>query len=258
MNEKSVDEEKGSIGFDYEGLLAVYPKLEELYSKFSKKYQYVIKKYMNWKPSDFINQPEEEVQKALDILGRKLYVYLPDIVTENSGGHKDITNLTGFGYLNEELKIRRKLENGENPYTISIKNKDDKKDFKSIDKSSSLSTTILKSIAKDVIKVLSGEELEPKKRFYKKKKVQKESISNERLANREAIKYVRTLDKTILENLNKELEEDFYISLSEKYKNYDYRRNIFPKEKLFKSLNESLKNENVSNSLKDYIKNILI
>ena len=263
MNEKSVDEEKGSIGFDYEGLMAVYPKLEELYSKFSKKYQYVIKKYMNWKPSDFINQPEEEVQKALDILGRKLYVYLPDIVTENSGGHKDITNLTGFGYLNEELKIRKKLEKGENPYGTSVKNKDntkdtDKKEYKSSDKSASLSTTILKSIAKDIVKVLSGEILEPKKKFYKKKKVQKESISNERLANREAIKYIRTLDKSILENLNEDLEEDFYISLSNKYKNYEYKRNYCSKEKLFRSLNESLFNDKISKSLRDYIKNILI
>ena len=259
MNEEKVDEEKGSIGFDYEGLLAVYPKLRELYDKFSPKYQYVIKKYMNWKPSDFINQPEEEVKKAIDILGRKLYVYLPDIIMANSGGHPSITNLTGFGYLNEEISIRKRLDKGENPYEKSKYKKDPN------EKSDALSIVILKSIAKDVIKYLSGEKLEPKKSNYKKyyrkeinKSPKNESISNERLANREAIKYIKSLDNKILENLNPCLEEDFYISLLNKYDNYEHKRNIFTKNQIFKALNESLKNNNVSNSLKDYIKNILI
>jgi len=259
MNEEKVNEEKGSIGFDYEGLLAVYPKLRELYDKFSSKYQYVIKKYMNWKPSDFINQPEEEIKKAIDILGRKLYVYLPDIIMANSGGHPSITNLTGFGYLNEEISIRKRLDKGENPYEKSKYKKDPN------EKSDALSIVILKSIAKDVIKYLSGEKLEPKKSNYKKyyrkeinKSPKNESISNERLANREAIKYIKSLDNKILENLNPCLEEDFYISLLNKYDNYEHKRNIFTKNQIFKALNESLKNNNVSNSLKDYIKNILI
>lgn len=86
----------------------------------------------------------------------------------------------------------------------------------------------------------------------------KKEISNERLANREAIKYIKTLDKTILENLNYNLEEDFYLSLLNKYDNYEYKRNIHTKKEIFNALNESLKNIRIRKSLKDYIKNILI
>lgn len=253
MNEEKVNEETGSIGFDYEGLITVYPKLSETLSKFSSKYQYVIKKYMNWKPSDFVNQPEEEVKKALDILGRKLYIYLPDIILANSGGHPSITNLTGFGYLNEELRIRKKLEKDENPFIKSEKHSDKKNTDKKYD---ALSVVILKSIAKDVIRYLSGEKIENKKKY--KKNIKTESISNERLANREAIKYIRTLDNKILENLNNDLEEDFYLSLSKKYDNYEYKRNVYSKKEIFNSLYESLSNKNISDSLKSYIKNILI
>lgn len=259
LNEEKVDENKGSIGFDYEGLINVYPKLGELIDKFSDKYKYVIKKYMNWKPSDFIESDPKEIEKALDILGKKLYVYLPDIVMANSGGHPSITNLTGFGYLNEELRLRSRLDKGENPYEKSNYKKD------SSEKSDALSVVILKSIAKDIIKVLSGEKLNPTKKTYKKhyrkdinKTPKNESISNERLANREAIKYMKSLDEKILENINPDLEEDFYISLSNKYDNHQYKRNIYTKNDIFKALNESLKNDKIRKSLKDYIKNILI
>lgn len=260
VNESQYNAENNSIGFDYDGMLAVYPKLEELFSKFSTRYQNVIRKYMNWKPTDFEEQPTEEVDKALDILGRKLYVYLSDIVLANSGGHPSITNLTGFEYLNEELRLRYKLEKGYNPYIKVEKEKEDKpKEKKKEDKpkKDSLSTVILKSIAKDVIKKLHGEKIEPKI-VKRKKSVKTESVSNERLANREAIKYMKTLDKSILENLNPELEEDFYVSLSNKYDNYEYKRNTYPKNVIFKSLCESLKNDKIRKTLKDYIKNILI
>ena len=259
MNEEKVDELKGSIGFDYEGLISTYPKLEELFNRYSPKYQYVIKKYMNWKPSDFIEQPTEEVNKALDILGKKLYIPLPDLILTNSGGHPSITNLTGFGYLNEEMRIRRDLEDGVNPFEKSEYKKDPN------EKSDALSIVILKSTAKDIIKYLSNEELDAPRRVYKKyyrKEINRapknESISNERLANREAIKYMKTLDNKILENLNPCLEEDFYISLSNKYDNYKYKRNTYSKNEIFKSLCESLKNDNISKSLKSFIKNILI
>ena len=69
---------------------------------------------------------------------------------------------------------------------------------------------------------------------------------------------MKTLDNKILENLNPVLEEDFYISLSNKYDSYEYKRNIYSKNEVFKSLCESLKNKNVSDSLKSFIKNILI
>ena len=263
VNESQYNAENNSIGFDYDGMLAVYPKLEKLFSKFSPRYQNVIKKYMNWKPTDFEEQPTEEVDKALDILGRKLYVYLSDIVLANSGGHPSITNLTGFEYLNEELRLRYKLEKGYNPYIkVEKKKEDNPKEIKKEDKpkKDSLSTVILKSIAKDVVRKLQGQEIEKPKRVRKssKRAPKNESISNERLANREAIKYMKTLDNKILENLNPVLEEDFYIFLSNKYDNYEYKRNIYSKNEVFKSLCESLKNKNVSDSLKSFIKNILI
>lgn len=263
VNESQYNAENNSIGFDYDGMLAVYPKLEELFSKFSPKFQYLIKKYMNWKPTDFEEQSSEEVNKALDILGKKLYVYLSDIILANSGGHPSITNLTGFEYLNEELRLRYKLEKGINPYIKVEKKKEDKpKEIKKEDKpkKDSLSTVILKSIAKDVVRKLQGQEIEKSKRIRKEinRAPKNESISNERLANREAIKYMKTLDNKILENLNPCLEEDFYISLSNKYDNYEYKRNTYSKNEIFKSLCESLKNDNIRKSLKDYVKNILI
>lgn len=265
VNESQYNAENNSIGFDYDGMIAVYPKLEELFSKFSPRYQNVIRKYMNWKPNDFVEQSSEEVKKALDILGRKLYVYLSDIVIENSGGHPSITNLSGFDYLNEELRLRKKLENNKNPYIKPEVKKDEKtdKEKNKLDdkpKKDNLSTVILKSIAKDVIRKLQGQEIKKPKRVRKStnRAPKNESISNERLANREAIKYMKTLDNKILENLNPVLEEDFYIFLSNKYDNYEYKRNIYSKNEVFKSLCESLKNKNVSDSLKSFIKNILI
>jgi len=262
LNESKYDDENGSIGFDYEGLLTVYPQLKNVFDKFSNKYQYLIKKYMNWKPKDFVEQSPEEIEKALDILGRKLYLYLSDIVLANSGGHPSITNITGFDYLNEELRIRKKLENNKNPYIkVDVKKDDksneDKKNVNDKSKKDNLSIVILKSIAKNIVRKLQGQEIK-KPNYSRKKPLKTESVSNERLANREVLKYIKTLDNKILENLNSELEEDFYISLSKKYDNYEYKRNIFTKNQLFKSLNESLKNDKISKSLKNFIKNILI
>lgn len=253
LNEIKFDEETKSIGFNYDSLISLYPNITQYMTE---KQKYLIEKYMNWHPKDFIEQDEKEVKRALDMLGR-FYIPLPEIIKLSSGGHPSITNISGFNYLNEQIKIKRKLENGENPYIKKEKTEEPKDNNEIKDKKDNLSTKILKSIAVDVIKYLSGEELgEPKKYF--KKEIKKESISNERKANREAIRYIRTLDKTILENLNENLEEDFYISLSNKYDNYDYKRQTYSKKQLFNSLYESLKNNNISDSLKTYIKNILI
>lgn len=243
------------IGYKFNDFIKDYSRpLEHM----SDKQKALIEKYMNWKPSQFVNGNEKDISRALDMLS-KFYVPLYDIIKLQSGGHPAITNLSGFGYISVQQKIQKMLDEGKNPYikekSIS-KNKDKEKD-KSSYSYISKQERLMKIIAKQILEVLLGRKA-PKKITPDKKGIKSESLSNERLAHREMLKYLKVFDNTILEKLDESLYDDFYQSLKEYYDNYEYKRQRYSKMDLVKGLCESLKNDKTPNSLKTLIKNILI
>lgn len=158
----TAENEKNVAGFDYEEFKNLF---ERDFSNMSDKQQYVINKWMGFKPSSFIYGNNEkkniEIDKAIKFLSY-LKIPLTDIIEKSSGGHPGITNLSGFAFLDEQQKLNSILAKGENPY-LKDKNEDETDDvkskfkkFKSDDKVDSTSTKILKSIAQDVVKTLNN------------------------------------------------------------------------------------------------------
>ena len=241
----TIDNENDVIGYKFDDFAREYPKpLKHM----SEKQQFLIKKYMDWTPSQFINGDEKDVKRAIDMLSR-FYVPLYDIIKLQSGGHPAITNITGFGYLNTQQKVSKMVDEGKNPYVGDGYKKD--KDDESITKCEKLMKYVAKEILYELFKAT-------KKKDNPKKEPKTESLSNKRLANRSLLKYVKNFDNNVLESLNEALYDDFYESLKEYYDNYEYKRQRYSKMDLVKGLCESLKNANIDDKLKTLIKNVLI
>lgn len=177
--ESSITEEneKMAVGFDYNELLNLF---NQNYDNLTDKQQYVIRKWMNWKPSDFNKQDYEiddegeeiidpkiekknnEIDRAIKYLN-SLTIPLPTIIDKTSGGHPSITNLSGFGFIEVQKDIDRAIKNGENPMTNKKKQMITKyeptSDKSMVTKYEPTSVKIMKSISRDVIKQLNKKEV---------------------------------------------------------------------------------------------------
>lgn len=159
------DNESSAVGFDYNELINLF---NQNYDNLTPKQQYVIKKWMDWKPSNFNKQDYEiddegeeiidpkiekknnEIDRAIEYLN-KLTIPLPTIIEKTSGGHPSITNLSGFGFIEVQKQINKAIKNGENP--MSEKKKP------MFTKYETTSVKIMKSICKDVIEYLNKKEV---------------------------------------------------------------------------------------------------
>lgn len=150
--------EDDASGFNAEEL---YNLFKEVLPNLSDKQTYVMKKYLNMKPSQ-LSEDSELGNKARNFLS-SIKIPLSDIVLKNSGGHPGITNLTGFNFLDEQQRIVRSMDRDKNPYDVYKKttntNNQDKEPLKNIDKPiyETTSSKILKSIAQDIVKRLNKE-----------------------------------------------------------------------------------------------------
>lgn len=252
-NEKDIndDNEKTAIGYTYDDLERDFPKVTEYMSD---KQKYLIKKYMNWRASEF-NSDNPEVQRALDMLSR-YYVPLYNIVMLQSGGHPSITNITGFEYLKTQRRIYRKIKQGLNPYEKKTIEKDadkNKPEEQHIEERKLSDFDILiRNIAKDIVSLLTTGKVE------KSKSTMSESISDTRKCERIVLEYMRNFDNRIFEDIPEQLNEGIYNALSKTYDEYDSKRHFKTKREFFSSLVKTLDNKNISSNLKSYIKNILI
>lgn len=172
--EKDINEENElkASGFDFEEFKAQFSKqLSRL--NMTHKQLYLLQKAMDMKPSDFKYNGEEKhdemIDKALSIL-KHLYIPLPELIINQSGGHPAITNLSGFNFLDE--KDHTDLDG--NPYDNSrdedITNDEENKEpskKKIFRRGDSTSTKILKSIAEDVVKSLNGQSIWNRNKFKK-------------------------------------------------------------------------------------------
>lgn len=156
--ESSITEEmeEESVGFDYNEFTHLF---DNRFDKLSAKQQFVIKKWMNWQPSNFVKKDYEindngeeiidakiekknqEIDKAINMLN---YFTIPvsQIIMKSSGGHPSITNLSGFNFIELQKEVNEAIKNGENPFT----NKGNS--------NSNLDSTamkIMKDICKDII-----------------------------------------------------------------------------------------------------------
>lgn len=119
---------------------------------------------MSYKPSQLIpNETDTDKQREYKFKCTKFLnsfkIPLSEIILKTSGGHKTITNLNGFGFLNEQQRINKALRDNRNPYEKNTKDTSSKKDTKDESKYESTSLKILKSIAKDVVNKLNGEKI---------------------------------------------------------------------------------------------------
>lgn len=173
-SEINEENEDVAIGFDFNELVNLF---EKDYSNLTEKQQYVIKKWMNWKKSQFnkvdyeedeegeeiidpkIEKKNQEIDRAITYLN-KLSIPLPEIILKTSGGHPSITNLSGFGFIEVQKKIDRSIKNGENPMQDKKVVKKDTINNKPIDKDKKYETTsvkIMKSICEDIVEYLNKE-----------------------------------------------------------------------------------------------------
>lgn len=161
MEENINDEnEAKALGFDYNEFMALFNKDYDV----SERIQMNIEKCLNLKPSEITPQEddtEEQLNHKMKIVRflNNFKLPLPDIILTTSGGHPGITNLNGFAFLNTQQRINMSLQKDKNPYEKWVRpdNYQPKKD-----KKESTSLKILRSIAKDVVKVLNGEQDESK------------------------------------------------------------------------------------------------
>jgi len=154
------ENELEALGFDLNELKALLQEDFDL----SDKQQKWLDKIMSYKPSQLTpNEKDSDKQKEYKFKCVKflntIKLPLSEIVLKTSGGHPGITNLNGFGFLQEQKRNNYKISNGINPYsTEEVPKKDNDKPF---DKSKYESTSlkILKSIAEDVVKYLNGQKI---------------------------------------------------------------------------------------------------
>ena len=107
------ENEEEAIGFNYDEFIALFNDFME-HKNYTDKQKYVLKKWMNWKPSDFTKEEgnsrkNDEIDRALKMLS-SIYIPLPQIVEKLSGGHPSITNLSGFNLYDINKKIKNDLE----------------------------------------------------------------------------------------------------------------------------------------------------
>lgn len=146
--------EDTAIGFDYNEFMALYNKEYDV----SPRIQMNIEKCLNLKVSELTpseNDTQEQLEFKMKVVKflNNFKLPLPEIILKTSGGHPGITNLQGFSFLNTQQRIDKALNKNKNPYEKWVRPKDYKpKD----DKPESTSLKILRSIAKDVIKVLNA------------------------------------------------------------------------------------------------------
>lgn len=88
INNKKI---KNAIGFNYSDLIALYDKSLKGMPKDSTNYKKMFIDIMN-KPSRFLSKKQKEIL-------RKVKINVWDIIMKQSGGHKDITNISGFNFL---------------------------------------------------------------------------------------------------------------------------------------------------------------
>lgn len=129
----------------------------------SEKQQKWLDTCMNYKPSQLTpNEKDTQKQREYKFKCCKFLntfkIPLSEIILKTSGGHKTITNLNGFSFLEEQKRISKALSNKRNPYE-KIENKKDTKSSDKISLYESTSLKILKSIAKDVVNRLNDKKI---------------------------------------------------------------------------------------------------
>lgn len=158
--EKGINDtnEESASGFDMNELKQLF---EKDFSELSEKQLYRVNQFMNWKPSNFIKNGDDKHDKEVDLalsLLSKFKIPLVEIIRKSSGGHPAITNLSGFGFIDDEYRNSYKVSKGLNPYDKPIKSDTPKPTVKPTEqkeKKDTTSTKILKSIAQDVVKILN-------------------------------------------------------------------------------------------------------
>ena len=148
----------------------------------SEKQQKWLDRCMKYKPSD-LTPNEKDTPKQLEYKFKcckflnTFKIPLSEIILKTSGGHKTITNLNGFAFLNEQQRITKSLRAKQNPYKSVSKEEPNKTDIKQNNEKQQYESTslkILKSIAKDVVDTLN-------------KKTIKESVDANRKNNRKSL-----------------------------------------------------------------------
>lgn len=153
------ENELEAIGFDMSEFKALLNQDFDL----TEKQQSWLNTVMGYKPSQLAPN-DKDTEKQLEYKFKcckflnTFKLPLSEIILKTSGGHKTITNLNGFGFLNEQQRINRAIKEGRNPYvkseTSQNKPASDKKDENKKEYEST-SLKILKSIAKDVVNALN-------------------------------------------------------------------------------------------------------
>lgn len=151
--EKNIDiNDLKAIGFNYNDLLDLIDKSDIHHNNklISDEEENKIKICMNLKPCKY--NPNDNCSKERAEQSMKMIYYLNEfkiplykIIMAQSGGHKTITNLTGFGFMNQQEHIDKCLQENINPYK-----KEYSKDaiFKSFE--------YLNKISIDMVKVLQN------------------------------------------------------------------------------------------------------
>lgn len=154
------ENELQALGFDLNEVKALALDNFDL----SVKQQKWLETIMAYKPSQLTpNEKDTDKQKEYKFKCVKflntIKLPLSEIILKTSGGHPGITNLNGFGFLQEQRRNSYKISNGINPYSDEkVPPKESEKPF---DKSTYESTSlkIMKSIAEDVVKYLNGQKI---------------------------------------------------------------------------------------------------
>lgn len=147
--------EDTAVGFDYNEFMALYNKEYDV----SPRIQMNIEKCLNLKVSELTpseNDTQEQLEFKMKVVKflNNFKLPLPEIILKSSGGHPGITNLQGFAFLNTQQRIDKSLSNGKNPYEKWIR-PNGYKPKSDEERKESTSLKILRSIAKDVVKILN-------------------------------------------------------------------------------------------------------
>ena len=156
LYEENINEqnELTAIGFD----MNAFKELMQTDFDLTPKQQKWLETCMSYKPSQLTpsesdNPKTKEYKYKCAKFLNTFKIPLSEIILKTSGGHKTITNLNGFGFLNEQQRINNAIRNKRSPYEKLNTPSDKKSTGKSEYESTSLK--ILKSIAKDVVNSLN-------------------------------------------------------------------------------------------------------
>lgn len=148
------ENELSAIGFD----MNAFKELMQTDFDLTPKQQKWLETCMSYKPSQLTpfesdNPKTKEYKYKCAKFLNTFKIPLSEIILKTSGGHKTITNLNGFAFLNEQQRINNAIRNKRNPYEKLNTQSDKKSTTKTEYESTSLK--ILKSIAKDVVNSLN-------------------------------------------------------------------------------------------------------